>query len=295
MLTQEGTNYIGLKLHSALYQAVIRNDISSCRYLLKHGASPNYINQDEGHFTPLHWAVILSDNDVLCQLLLNNGADPNWINKEGRTPLHYAAILGKTKIAHALLTSRYKININALDSWNGTPLFYAARQGYLAIVKQLVQKGVNINSAYNTYSIRWFLQWRDAIEIIQNTALIEAVQNNHIDIVRCLIQAGADLNAKGVHNNTALHFAIFQENLSMVSLLIKNKADVLIENSDGNTPKGIAVLERKEKILSYLAGNLQRQLSYSTPGLCDAVHLFVLLTPKKQKDFIYFVSNEACL
>lgn len=287
MLTRKDTNYIGLELHRALYHAVIKNDIKSSQYLLENGANPNYTNNTKEHFTPLHWTAILPDSENLCRLLLNNGAKPNWIDTNGKTALHYAAFWGHIKIVKLLLSNTDQININALDVWHGTPLFYATKKGHLAVVKQLIKKGVNVNPNYNsTYSIKRFGQWLNGVKTIQYTPLIKAVQNNDIDIVHCLMQAGADINTQDAHHNTALHYAVSHQNIPMVALLIQNGANVGIKNADNHTPQSIAVLEKKEKVLAYLSGNLQKQLDWSTPALRDVANLLILLNSENRLSLV---------
>jgi ankyrin repeat protein len=60
---------------------------------------PNY----QGPFgnTLLHGAVVCGDADEVKRLLAA-GADPNLANREGKTPVHLAAILGHAHIEKLL-------------------------------------------------------------------------------------------------------------------------------------------------------------------------------------------------
>ncbi|ADG72481.1 Ankyrin [Brachyspira murdochii DSM 12563] len=64
-----------------------------------------------------------------------------------------------------------------------------------------------------------------------DTALILAVDNNNMEMVKLLLSYGADINYQGFRGITALFFDLEydrKENIEMVKLLIKNKADVNI-------------------------------------------------------------------
>jgi ankyrin repeat protein len=43
-----------------------------------------------------------------------------------------------------ILRERYKIDIDCLDKESATPLFYAARQGNLELIKYLDSQGANL-------------------------------------------------------------------------------------------------------------------------------------------------------
>lgn len=52
--------------------------------------------------TPLHLAVITKQAKVL-EVLLRAGADPTLVDKDGRSPLHLAALAGDTSMLRLLL------------------------------------------------------------------------------------------------------------------------------------------------------------------------------------------------
>ena len=72
---------------------------------------------------------------------------PNSTDQLGRTPLHYAAMKGKSKAVNILLHA--KATPLTEDVFHNLPLHYAAAQGHLNIVTLLIEKG----SPYNTKGV----------------------------------------------------------------------------------------------------------------------------------------------
>ena len=80
------------------------------------------------------------------------------------------------------------------DNSGSTPLIRASENGYLEILKELVEKGSDIEAKN-----------KDGY-----TALIRASQRGYFDIVKCLVESGADINAKDNDGDSALiHASIY--------------------------------------------------------------------------------------
>ena len=70
------------------------------------------------------------------------------------------------------------------------------------------------------------------------TALMCASSTGHLDVVRALLAANADVNATNAHGNTALMYASKGWNhshLEVVQALLAAKADVNAKDADGDT------------------------------------------------------------
>ena len=69
------------------------------------------------------------------------------------------------------------------------------------------------------------------------TALHYATWFNRIDVIRRLVDEGADVNRQTRYGNeTPLHFAARKNNTEAVRLLLDNGADINLENGSYKTP-----------------------------------------------------------
>ena len=62
-----------------------------------------------------------------------------------------------------------------------------------------------------------------------------ASERGHLDIVKCLIEKGADVNAKDEDEETALHLASEEGHLEIVQYLIEKGADINAKDCYGQT------------------------------------------------------------
>ena len=104
-------------------------------------------NTDTYGRTALHLAAWKGNLPVVKLLLLK--AEEKQIpivndqNNGGDTALHEAAEFGRAEIVETLLSYGAKIEV---ESWDGTPLCKAAREGHHEVVLLLLAKGANAKS-----------------------------------------------------------------------------------------------------------------------------------------------------
>ena len=67
------------------------------------------------------------------------------------------------------------------------------------------------------------------------TPLIRASWNDNLEIVKYLVENGADINAKNKEGNTALKWASYHGELEIVKLLVEHGADINIKNNRRRT------------------------------------------------------------
>ncbi|GFS91024.1 ANK_REP_REGION domain-containing protein [Nephila pilipes] len=90
----------------------------------------------------------------------------------------------------------------------------------------------------------------DAMNIDRKTPLLMAIEHcQDISVIIALIEHGANINCADKNNNTPLHFAVINERHSAIDVLLHFKADVSIRNSDGNSVVHLCVLKNDMQTL----------------------------------------------
>ena len=72
------------------------------------------------------------------------------------------------------------------------------------------------------------------------------------EVVRALLQAGADVEAPQIDGTTALHWAVRRDDLDIAGLLIRAGADVVAANRTGSTPMQLATLNGNAAMIDRL-------------------------------------------
>jgi len=67
-----------------------------------------------------------------------------------------------------------------------------------------------------------------------NRLLHIASQNGHVDLVKLIVQNGADLNSPNLKGQTALHMSVAYDLYSITKFLLENGADPKLKNNDGH-------------------------------------------------------------
>jgi ankyrin repeat protein len=214
--------------------AVKTRDIAVARALLAQGADVNAPQGDGA--TALHWAAHWDDLDT-AELLIRAGASANAANDIGVTPLMLACANGSAPMTQKLLAAG--ANPNLARATGVTPLMTAARTGNLSVVRALVAAGADVNAQERTHS---------------QTALMWAAGENHVDVVRLLLDHGARTSARTparvnrsvratreccasnyVGGFTPLLFAAQQGHLETARLLLSRGADINETDGEGNS------------------------------------------------------------
>lgn len=129
---------------TALHMAVLCNQTAIVDYLLGHETDINI--KDSDGLTALHYACIHGHQGILLHMLHAN-ADPTVTDSAGNTPLHCATERGHENCVKALLylseQMKLPVDVNARNDNGDTALHLAAKWGYVAIVRILLECGAN--------------------------------------------------------------------------------------------------------------------------------------------------------
>jgi ankyrin repeat protein len=92
----------------------------------------------------------------------------------------------------------------------------------------------------------------DRADVDQDTALHLAALNGHLDMCRLLLDWGANVDRLDRWQNTPLHWAAWRRHLSVVKLLVERGADVRVKDEDGQTARDLAWSRGQEDVADLL-------------------------------------------
>ena len=205
------------------------------------------IRDSEG-FYPLHLAAMQNFTKVTDFLLQNNVTIDISTNEQYNnfTPLHYALHNDYVPMAKVLLD--YNASINTQDSVGNTLLHYAAIFGRVDIVKLFLQKK---DTFKDEQSKNGYTPLNLAVSHIHPDHSNEKQQ---IEIAKLLIDAfphWMDINGER-EGYYPLHNAIVKNSLNMVKLLVEKGANLEVKNSKGQTPLQFAEQQNNDTIKEFL-------------------------------------------
>lgn len=163
------------------------------------------------------------DTETVLQLL-QAGADINGRDARGRTPLMAATHGNQPETVRALI--RGGADINLQDDRRDNPFLYAGAEGLLEILKLTIEAGADTKLT-NRFG---------------GTALIPAAERGHVEVVtELLTRTDVDVNHINNLGWTALLEAIIlgeggPRHIEIVRLLVEARADVNLADGQGVTP-----------------------------------------------------------
>jgi len=204
-------------------------DTEKARVLIEHGADVNA--QSKQGRTPLMMAVQRDGGSDVVALMLAKGAAINAKDSRGDTALSLAAAVGDVETMRLLMAKG--ADAHSLNKMGESTLIEASKSRRPQAARMLIQKGVDPNIA-----TMWYPSVRNGqIALLEIVALDRAASFGPLEMVRDLLKAGADVNARDSRKLTPLMFAVSTEaqNPEIVRTLIAAGADVNLYSATGET------------------------------------------------------------
>ena len=230
---------------------------------------------DSGGLTPLLYAA--RENCAACiDVLLKNGADINLPDPDDASPLLVAIMNANWDLAQHLIEAG--ADVNQWDIYGEAPLFTAInlrnrldgghasidptnKTNGLAIVKLLLDRGANPNMQlfFKPANLTGTTNTRGA------TPLIRAANNADVEVVKLLLEKGADATVYMADRQTPIHAVISgrapeAQAVELIKLLHDAGTDVNVvalinhpEEIRGGTALHYAVRKRQKDVIKLLA------------------------------------------
>ena len=188
--------------------------------LLESGAAPVSAKDTcrSGGLTPLHVAALLGKTEIV-ELLLLKGADKDVLDDDKCTPLHTALWYMHPVTALALITAGADVNLRWGESQTSVA-HLACREKHTEVLKAAIEHGADVN----------------AVDTYQRTHLDNAAGHNCVEAIDTLVKAGANIDVRCNRGGTPLHTAACGVRLEALPALLKHGAEVNPQNYDLKTP-----------------------------------------------------------
>ena len=153
--------------------------------------------------------------------------DEDWCRKSMTTtspgeprafPLYYAARLGFRDLAEHLI-AKHPEHVNAMGGWEKTPMHVAARLGHADVLSLLLEHGADLEGHAG---------------VLGETPLhLTSSWCRTLEAGQCLLDHGANINARDRYGWTPLHSAVGRENVQAVRFLLEHGADAKARDNKG--------------------------------------------------------------
>ena len=221
--------------YSEIHGSVLNNDIHALEEILKKKTDINI--SDKGGRTVLHLAA--SYNSPCIQRLLTfPGIDANKPDAVLKwTPLTYA---DKTKswMAMDILLQNganpddivFARHNSKVQEWGQAAYWECATKGHIKLMEFMLNCGIQVN---------------ERVDVPENlhekrTLLHRASYFGQFEVVKLIVNRGADINIRDAKNNTALHLAAESGSVDIIKLLLDKGMSVNLTNTHGFTPLHIS-------------------------------------------------------
>ena len=185
-------------------------------------------------YTPLMMAASSGNADAV-RFLLENGCTHNKSDSTGTTLVELAIRWGNPSVMQVLQDFGAQFDSVDPNSEKPHPVWHAILGGQYASVKQVLDNGLDANYTYRGVSL-----------------LQCAIEAGNTEVVRLLVDAGANFEKPDAHGWSPLHSAAFSGEMDAFLLALQRAKDPSPQDEYGWTPLDIAAFYKHEEIVKIL-------------------------------------------
>jgi len=234
---------------NALCISIMKNNISVLEYLLSKEIDVNGLK-----LIPILGMSCVYNNEKAFDLLLNAGADINGVDEDGFPVLHFAFVSKNMALIEKIVKNP-KFNPNIVYYYNehGTTLLYTAFECFIAENVNLSERQVGVLYVLISKMNKKHLNFIHKSNSNTVTALLYPMLCNYIDITKKMLENGADPNViVNTDGQNYLIWAVSACSLDIVKLLVQYGADIKHKEQNGLTAIDYAKLKGKNDVYKYL-------------------------------------------
>jgi ankyrin repeat protein len=209
------TNKLGQTL---LHYAVYTNDFELLKFAVENGADvnkkDNIVGRNIGYTAAFYIFYLNTNGWKLLDYLAENGADLTF-TIDLQPLIIYAAQHGCSEELSVLI--KHGADVNTLDYVPLTPLYYVTTAEKAQI---LIDAGADVNFAStNQY---------------QPTPVFYHLDDSKQEVLKRLIEAGADIEMRNIYGNTPLLQAVSYKREAATIILLNSGADIHVKNNEND-------------------------------------------------------------
>ncbi|CAL8268518.1 unnamed protein product [Lota lota] len=235
-----------------LQDAIARHDHREVLRLLKEGADPCEVLTSGG--TLLHLCA-RHDNVFAAEILMERGLNANLQDQDLWTAMHVACACDHADVVLLLLLTG--VNVLLQDVNGNVPLDYAPEgtESRYILSKHLEENGVDLVSMHTMKTQRATSMLSDVRQLVASqggldhanqdgvTLLHIACASGYREVVRLLLEGGADPHPHDNHFWTPLHLAAKYGQTSIVNQLLQHRGNPTLMNCKQEKPSDLAASE----------------------------------------------------
>jgi len=212
-----------------LHVAADVDNVDIAKYLIKKGSDINTANRDRK--TPLFYAR----NVGLAKLLVENGADINRDTSNDNTVLVWLLFEKKKAVAEYLLEKGAKLP-DIRSRHYVDLLINSLKSGSTKFLENYIRKG--FEPLYESEA--------------KSNLLHYASESYSIELIDKLIGLGVSVNKANIFGLTPLHIAAMKGNLEVSRCLVRSGAEIDLRSNNGKTSYNLAIEGQKDEVAEYL-------------------------------------------
>ncbi|WP_456277584.1 ankyrin repeat domain-containing protein [Bacillus sp. AK128] len=235
-----------------LFVAAENGHVDTFDFLIKSGATLDKEQRSKFYnYTMLHAAVRYGKFDMV-EHLIELGFEPNSKDKDGNTPIMLIFGMMDTTAQDLIrmidLLNIGGLELNIINNRGISPLLLSYYEGKQEVTDYLLKLGAE--DAIQTKEDA--LEALNLLEINSDDAFRQSISFGEIGAVRLFLQAGFDPNIKSWVGNSILYQLAFTNEAEMMKLLLDHGADIELTYHNGITPLWIAVSQNNSEIVELL-------------------------------------------